>query len=173
MDIERTNRSAEELVHAFADSETRVPAYFELGQFFGQDALAEIRDGLSHDAWEVRKWSAMYLDHHADDDALEDLIPLVQDPNHEVRLWAVHSVSCDGCKPGCNPIDVVPLLLERIENDPSIRVRRMATAMLRERAPDARAVPVLKAVLVNEKNRKLRLHAQLAIQHYQESGLAV
>ncbi|HIC54084.1 MAG TPA: hypothetical protein EYO97_09655, partial [Gemmatimonadetes bacterium] len=64
MEIERTGRSAEELVDALADSETRVPAYFELDRYYGGEALPAIREGLGHGNWLVRKWSAMYLDHH-------------------------------------------------------------------------------------------------------------
>jgi HEAT repeat protein len=171
MEIDKTNRSAAQLVEALADADARVPAYFELVNFFGREAVPAIRDGLRHDSWEVRKWSAMYLDHHADESALADLIPLLDDPHNEVRLWAVHSISCDSCKEGCNPVDVVPLLIERIERDQSIRVRRMATAMLSEREPDLRAVPALERILKTEKNRKLRLHAERALQHYQEAGL--
>jgi len=45
----------------------------------------------------------------------------------------------------------------------------MATAMLVEREPDARAIPVLRR-LGREKNRKLRLHAERALEHYREAG---
>ena len=32
-------------------------------------------------------------------------------------MWAVHSLSCERCKDGQNPIDALPLLFERIEDD--------------------------------------------------------
>jgi hypothetical protein len=51
--------------------------------------------------------------------------------------------ACDHCTPGVTcPVDVVPLLIERIERDESIRVRRMATIMLAADFRDARAAPV-------------------------------
>src|SRR5207248_1193479 len=44
-----------------------------------------------------------------------------------------------------NLIDAVPLLLERIESDSSIKARRQAVAMLaHQRTPDARVLPVFK-----------------------------
>ncbi|MGD2070628.1 MAG: HEAT repeat domain-containing protein, partial [Gemmatimonadota bacterium] len=93
----------------------------------GPAALPAIRRGLRSADWQVRRWSAMCLDQLADADALADLVPLLTDPHPKVRLWAVHSLACEHCKPdvGC-PVDVVPLLVERVREDPSLRVRRMA-----------------------------------------------
>ena len=112
------------------------------------------------------------MDHHADDEALRGLIPLLHDPKSRVRLWAVHSISCDRCKVGENPIDVVPLLIERIEGDESIRVRRMATAMLAtECTLDARALETFQRIISEEDDRKLKLHAQRGIDRYAGEGL--
>ena len=120
----------------------------------------------------MRRWSAILLDQHADDEALHALVPLLRDPKSKVRLWAVHSISCDRCKVGENPIDIVPLLIERIEVDESVRVRRMATAMLgHECALDARVVPVLVRILAEEDDRKLRLDAEQGLKRYSEAGL--
>jgi len=54
----------------------------------------------------------------------------------------------------------------------SIRVRRMAAASLAYNRPDPRAVPVFKAILTNEKDRKLRLHARLGLHCCREAGIA-
>ena len=172
MEIERTGRSAEELVDALADSETRVPAYFELDRYYGGEAVPAIREGLGHGNWLVRKWSAMYLDHHADAKSLEALLPLLRDPKSQVRLWAVHSISCDTCKLGGNPIDIVPLLIERIELDESIKVRRMATLMLAVQTLDARVLPVFERIIADEEDRKLKLHARNGLTRYRELGLS-
>jgi hypothetical protein len=84
----------------------------------------------------------------------------------------VHTISCDRCKQHDNPVDVVPLLLERIADDDSIRVRRMAVAMLAHHvAPDARCVPMFQNVLAGESDRKLLLHARAGIDRYRRSGL--
>ena len=127
------------LVGALVDPETRFPAYQQLVTL-GAPALPAIRRGLGHESWQVRKWSAMCLDQVADEAALADLVPLLRDPKSDVRLWAVHSIACDHCKEdvAC-PVDVVPLLIERIESDESVRVRRMAAIMLGTDCADARA----------------------------------
>ena len=172
MEIKRTGGNPDDLVAAFSESDTRFHAYMEL-QDHGAEALPAIREGLTHPHWVVRKWSAMYLDHHADAESLEALLPLLRDPKNEVRLWAVHSISCDTCKPGGNPVDIVPLLIERAEEDESIRVRRMATVMLASQTLDARVVPTFNRLLAEEKDRKLKLHARNGLERYREAGLGL
>lgn len=161
-----------ELVADLVESETRFPAYTALNAM-GSDALPAIKRGLQHDDWQVRRWCAMLLDHLADAEALHALVPLLHDPKAAVRLWAVHSLSCDGCKVGENPIDTVPLLLERIEVDESIRVRRMAAAMLSHEctAPDPRVLPVFERIVEVEEDRKLKLHARRGLERYAAAGL--
>jgi len=61
---EHTLRSPEEFVAAFAGSNDRFRLYLDLQQH-GTDALPAVREGLRHGNWQVRKWSAIYLDHHA------------------------------------------------------------------------------------------------------------
>jgi HEAT repeat protein len=158
------------LVDALALSDTRFPAYQALVAI-GEAALPAIRAGLGHGNWQVRKWSAMILDRVADAESLAALVPLLRDPKADVRLWAVHSLACDHCKDdvAC-PVDAVPHLIERIEVDESIRVRRMATIMLGTDYADARAVPVLER-LRSEGDAKLRRHAEQALDRYRALGL--
>ena len=172
MEIIRTGGSPEELVAALEDPETRFHAFVEL-QDHGAESLPAIRGGLAHADWQVRKWSAMYLDHHADAESLEALLPLLEDPSNQVRLWAVHSLSCEVCKPGVNQIDIVPLLMKRATGDKSIRVRRMATAMLGSQTLDDRVVPMFKRLIIEEKDRKLKLHARNGLERYREAGVEV
>ena len=164
-------KNAEQLVADFVDDALRFPAYLALNEM-GAAALPALTEGLGHANWQVRRWCAILMDHHADDDALRALIPLLRDPKAKVRLWAVHSVSCDRCKIGENPIDVVPHLIERIEVDESIRVRRMATAMLAEECSlDARSARIFQRILADESDRKLRLHAERGLSRHREAGL--
>ena len=83
-------------------------------------------------------------------------------------------LSCDRCKDEglCNPIDYVPHLVERIERDESIRVRRMAMVMLATGRPDVRAVKVFERTLAIETDRKLRKHAEWGLMRLREAGLA-
>jgi HEAT repeat protein len=168
----RPEASPEELVAEFADGKNRMAAFLALyGR--GAKALPAIREGLKHADWQIRRWSAMCVDNFADGETLRALTPLLHDPRPEVRAWAVHSLSCESCKDGPNPIDAVPLLLERIEQDKSLKVRRQAIAMLaHHRSPDARVVPVFKKVLSEEGDRKLRLHAEQGLERYAAAGLA-
>jgi len=98
---------------------------------------------------------------------------LLRDPKAEVRVWAVHSLACEVCKDGPNPIDAIPLLLERIEGDPNLKVRRQAVAMLaHHRTPEARVLPVFKKIIFEEQDRKLRLHAEQGLERYEAAGLS-
>ena len=162
---------AADLVQSFAEPQRRFDAYQAvLG--LGSDALPALRGGLRSEDWQVRRWSAICLDQVADAEALQDLVPLLSDPKSKVRLWAVHSIACDHCKDDVRcPVDVVPLLIERIEIDDSIRVRRMAVLMLTGEFKDARAVPVLERLLRNEADRKLLLHAEVGLRRLSEAGL--
>jgi hypothetical protein len=72
----------------------------------------------------------------------------------------------------CNPVDYVPHLIERIERDESIRVRRMAMVMLATGKPDVRAVRVFERTIAVESDRKLRKHAQWGLMRCREVGLA-
>ncbi len=166
----QTHERAAQFVDRFAESDSRWEAYVALDAL-GADALPAIRQGLSDGRWQVRRWCAIYLDHHADTASLELLVPLLHDPKSQVRMWAVHSLACDRCKEGENPIDVVPLLIQRIENDDSIRVRRMATIMLASGGPDPRAVKVFESLLEQESDRKLLLHAGNGLQQCRDAGL--
>ena len=151
-------QTAVELVQSFATSTQRFAVYQSLVAA-GAEVLPAIRGGLKHPDWHVRHWSAICLDRIADSDALLDLIPLLRDPQPQVRLWAVHSLACNHCKDrvGC-PVDLVPLLIERLRTDDEIRVRRMAAIMLGAEFPDSRAIPFLTACL-DHPDRQLRLHA--------------
>jgi HEAT repeat protein len=120
----------------------------------------------------VRHRCAIYLDHNATPDSLRDLVPQLTDPVTRVRLWAVHSISCEGCKDHECPIDVVPLLIERVEKDPSVRVRKMAVVMLTTLPLDPRVAPVLEAVLEKDTDAKIRLHAEHGLRKYRDARMA-
>jgi len=168
----RPEASSEELVAEFANGKNRMAAFLAL-YARGVKALPAVREGLKHANWQIRRWSAIFADNFADGATLQALAPLLRDPKPEVRAWAVHSLSCEICKDGPNPIDAIPLLLERIEGDPNIKVRRQAVAMLaHHRTPDARVLPAFKKIISEEHDRKLRLHAEQGLERYEASGLS-
>ena len=132
----RPQVTPEELVAEFAKGENRMAAFLAL-YALGDEVLPAVREGLKHANWQVRRWCALFADNFADAETLHALVPLLRDPKSQVRVWAAHSLSCESCKDGPNLIDAIPLLLERIELDASIKVRRQAVAMLaHHRTPD-------------------------------------
>jgi HEAT repeat protein len=162
--------NAPQLVGSFTDSTGRFQSYRSLVAL-GDEAIPALREGLRSDDWQVRRWSAICLDRIADTEVLRDLVPLLRDPKAGVRLWAVHSLACDHCKDDVEcPVDVVPLLIERIEQDPSLRVRKMAVIMLGSEFVDRRAIPALERILREEQDRKLRLHAARGLERLGRSA---
>jgi HEAT repeat protein len=167
----RPEATPDELVAEFANGQNRMPAFLALYSR-GKQAVPAIRAGLSHSDSNIRRWCASLADNFADADLFRALVPLLNDPKAEVRVWAVHSLSCETCKDGPNPVDAVPLLLDRIESDVSMKVRRQAASMLaHHRSPDARVLPVFKRLLMEESDRKLRLHAEHGMRRYAAAGI--
>ena len=167
----RPQASPDELVAELANGRNRMPAFLALYSR-GAEALPAVRRGLQHANWHIRHWSAILADNFADDETLRALTSLLHDPRAEVRVWAVHSLSCERCKNGPNPVDAIPLLLERIEQDPNIKVRRQAVAMLAyHRSPDPRVLPVFKTIVSEEADTKLRRHAEQGLKRYEIAGL--
>jgi HEAT repeat protein len=167
----RPDATPDELVAEFANAPNRMAAFLALYSR-GREAVPAIRAGLTHSDWNIRRWCASLADNFADAELLRALVPLLNDPKAEVRVWAVHSLSCETCKDGPNPVDAVPLLLDRIESDVSVKVRRQAVSMFaHHRSPDVRVLPVFKRLLMEESDRKLRLHAEHGIRRYAAAGI--
>jgi HEAT repeat protein len=119
------------------------------------EAMADIIDGLSHPNWVIRKWCVALLDHHADAETVAFLANALNDRHSDVRRLAVHAIGCDACKTKALQIDVVGLLLERVRDDRSLKVRRAAANMLAVQQADARAVPALRSILEQEDDQRL------------------
>lgn len=138
----------------------------------GRAAVPAARAGLSHPNPKVRQFCAAFLDEHWDESALERLILTLHDPKLKVRKAAVHSLGCDRCKGGENPIDVLPYIAERIREDKSIKVRRTAVWTLASQTPNKRIARVLRCVLRDQSDPKLRMAAQWGLGRYQQSRRA-
>ena len=109
----------------------------------GAAAAPFVRAGLHHAAPEVVVACCRVLDHFLFDEAMPDLIGLLEHPSPEVRAWAMHALACDRCKEGaCRPGEdnSIPMALSMLRNDPSPRVRVMAADLIGtvvHRRPDA------------------------------------
>ncbi len=130
----------------------------------GQAGLAAVLWGLSHPNARVRRACAGFLDHHATDACIPQLRRVaLHDPASKVRRVAVHSVTCQQCKPSPLSGDLVGLLVQAAQSDPNRRVREKATSGLGSQPPDARAVAALEQILRTEANPDVRRAAHRAL----------
>jgi hypothetical protein len=147
------------LIDRLADPARALPAFEEL-HHRGAAVLPAVRQGLRDGRWRVRRWCTAFLDHGGGPEYRAWVAPLLRDAKASVRVWAVHTVSCDRCSTGENPLDVLALLRERLERDDSIRVRRQAVTGLlmqaRAGADPAELARLYRAVLARESDVKIR-----------------
>lgn len=161
------NRDAADLVSLLATNEHRWPAWEAL-QRLGAEAIPAVRAGLGDGRWQVRRWCTAFLDHNGGPESRPWVLPLLHDPKSKVRFMAVHTLACDRCAGGENPIDPVPHLIDRLWHDESIRVRRMALIMLVQQAPDRRVEPICRQVIERETDPKLLRHANWGLERFRQ-----
>ena len=89
-----------------------------------EEALAGLCDGR----WAVRLRCAVWLHRAADGEGLQALVPLTRDPKRQVRQFAIYAIGRR--REGEGFPDAVPLLMERVYEDTSPKVRRMALGVL-------------------------------------------
>ena len=104
------------LVQELALRDTFWPAFQALIDL-GPVAIPAVREGLGDGRWQIRRWCAAFLDHYGGPESRPWLLPLLHDPKSKVRLMAVHTLACDRCAGGENPIDAVPHLVDRLWYD--------------------------------------------------------
>jgi HEAT repeat protein len=164
------NEEMSSLVEALGDKGTFAAGWRAL-QEAGDAAIPAVREGLSHPNPRVRQFCAGFIDAHWDESALQRLILSLHDPKLKVRKAAVHSLGCDRCKGGQNPIDVLPHLEERIREDKSIKVRRMAVQTLAAQTPNKLIARVLRRVLRDESDPRIRRFAEWGVARYEKARL--
>jgi HEAT repeat protein len=72
----------------------------------GAPAVPAIRRGLRDDDPVVRRLCVNLLDRLVDDEAIPDLVAVLDDDDVDVVKRALHALACDGCKRGgCRPGD--------------------------------------------------------------------
>ena len=116
---------------------------------------------------------AGFLDHHATNACLPQLRWVaLHDTASKVRRVAVHSVTCQQCKPSPLSGDLVGLLIQVAQSDSNRWVREKAIAGLRSQLRDALAVAVLEQILNTETDRHLLHQAHHALKHQDPSHKA-
>jgi HEAT repeat protein len=144
-------------VDALADPARR-PAAFQALVSAGAAARDAVLEGTRDGRWEVRRWCAAWLLHFPDRAGFESLVALLRDPKSKVRFAATVAVGLAG--DAAESHEVVPLLLERLFHDESVRVRRQAAVLLawKHAHPDLASVF---AELERESDPKLRAWGRL------------
>ena len=113
----------------------------------GEAGLSAVIWGLSHPNVRIRGGCAAFMDHHGTDACFAPLRQVaLHDPAPSVRRMAVHSASCQECKPCPLTGDLVGLLIEAALTDTNRRIR-LHTIWSLHQPQDARAVEALKSIL--------------------------
>ena len=135
----------------------------------GPPVVPAVRRGLHHPNPHVRATCAQILDRLLDDDAIADLVGVLDDPDPMVVKRALHSLACDACKQGvCRPGDdlFVPKALELARHDPRPAVRAGAFDALAQVARrDPRVAAEALAIVAEEPDPGLRHSAGLRFRH--------
>jgi hypothetical protein len=126
-------------------------------------------EGLGHPNWRVRRTSAFLLDRV--DQTAESVAALTRaldDEHPQVRRKAVHSLSCEQCKPGSCAVDVRPLF-ERVIGDRSRLVRFMVFHVCSLHYFDHQwAVDLIARIAADDPSQQLRASAGNAIGQLRE-----
>ncbi len=113
----------------------------------GEAGIAAAIWGLSHPNVRMRRGCAGFMDHHGTDACFAPLRQVaLHDPAPSVRRLAVHSASCQECKPCPLTSDLIGLLVEVALSDTNRRIRLNALWGLHQ-PQDVRAVAALKSIL--------------------------
>ncbi len=128
----------------------------------GEAGIAAAIWGLSHPNVRVRGGCAAFMDHHGTDACFAPLRQVaLHDPAASVRRMAVHSASCQECKPYPLTSDLIGLLIEVALTDTNRRIRLHALWSLHQ-PQDARAIAALKSIL-RDGDPELELDAYYAL----------
>jgi HEAT repeat protein len=128
----------------------------------GETGREAVVHALGHPSSRIRRYAADFFDHNGDDRCVPQLRRLLNDPVPVVRWQALHSLSCQRCKPNPLTVDVVPDLIGALD-DSSPRVRATAAAILGLQPGDPRAVEALHSLLEGEAHPKVRRFAHQAL----------
>lgn len=153
------------LVEGLGDPTTLHRSYEEL-KALPPDVLRPLTiAGTGHSNWRVRRGCCRLLDDlDFSSESYAALARCLDDPEPRVRRAAVHSLSCEHCKPDGCEVDPRPAL-ERGARDPNRRVREMAVGPLTwgPRGREPWALRLLERVAADDPSPKLRQLARDAL----------
>ena len=125
----------------------------------GPAVVPALRRGLQHPSADVRRSCVNLLDRLLDEDAVADLVAVLDDEDPSVLGRALHALACDQCKEGaCRPGEdlFVPRALDLLASpDPDVRASAIDTlGKVSDRRPDVAAA--LRAVADGDPDPGLR-----------------
>jgi hypothetical protein len=121
-------------------------------------------EGLRHGNWRVRRTCAQLLDRvDVTPESVAALTRALEDEHPQVRRKAVHTLTCENCKPNGCAVDVRPAF-ERAIGDPSSLVRSMVVHACTLHFFDRQwAIDLVAGVAASDPSAKLRESAAAAI----------
>jgi HEAT repeats len=126
-------------------------------------------EGLQHESWRVRRTCAQLLDRvDLTPESVAALTRALDDEHPQVRRKAVHSLTCENCKPNGCAVDVRSAF-ERVIRDPSSLVRSMVFHACTLHFFDQQwAIDLVAAMAASDKSAKLRDSAAAEIRALRE-----
>ncbi len=148
------------LVSKLADPGTAEPAAATLKAQLPERLVPALIAGLESAEWRVRRSCCRLLDDvDFTPESLAALQRALDDPDPRVRRCALHTLSCQHCKPSGCALEVQPLF-ERMARDPSRRVRDAVLNPLGWQRYGPWAERLVEYLAVNDPSEKLREHAR-------------
>lgn len=147
------------LVSQLHDPATAGPAAATLKAQPPKRLVPALIAGLGSPDWRVRRSCCRLLDDlDFTPESLAALQRALADPDPRVRRSALHTLSCQHCKPSGCALEVQPLF-ERMARDPSRRVRDAVLNPLGWQRHGPWAERLVEYMAVNDPSEKLREHA--------------
>lgn len=142
-------------------------AYECLRSLAPAELIAAVLPGLTSESWRIRKQACALLDDVAFTDAsFEGLTASLSDPVPDVRRAALHTLSCQRCKPDGCFVDVRGVF-ERMKDDPSRDVRKNVLGPLIwwEDRHEEWSIDLIRLFAATDKSEKLRSEGKRQLEH--------
>src|SRR6266542_6620741 len=153
------------LVSKLADPATAGPAAATLKEQPLERLVPALVAGLESPEWRVRRSCCRLLDDlDFTPESLRALQGALDDPDPRVRRSALHTLSCQHCKPSGCALDIQPLF-ERMAHDPSRRVRQAVLNPLGYQRHGPWAERLVEQMAVNDASDQIREHARRILAH--------
>jgi hypothetical protein len=145
-------------------------AYERLQALPPSELIATVLPGLALENWRVRKHACALLDDVEFTDAsFAGLTACLSDPVPDVRRAAMHTLSCQHCKPDGCFVDVRGVF-ERMKDDPSSDVRKNVLGPLGwwEQRHEDWSIELIRYFAANDRSEKLRRAATRDLEQVEE-----